>query len=88
MENAPHKTAPKGLVILIRKLFPAPDIPLVNIANCWVTRVPPLPAVWRTAMIRDRRVRQLRHDLGEDFLVDLACREIPDTYTFISAHVQ
>ncbi len=78
MGTAPNETPVPECILLPRTLHARPDIPLVDVADGRVGRVPAFPAIRRTAMIRNRRVAQRGDDPQQDVLVENARGEVGD----------
>ena len=52
-DHEPDEPTAHNAVVLPRELFTRPDVPLVNITNSRVSRVPPFSTVGRAAMVRN-----------------------------------
>ena len=57
-------------VLLPRPFFPAPDVPLVHVANCRIGCVPTFPAVWRPAVVGNGWVAVLSYDSREYVFIE------------------
>ena len=57
-------------VFLPRPFFPAPDVPLVHVADCGIGCVPTFPAVWRPAVVGYRWIAVLSDNSREYIFIE------------------
>ena len=67
-------------VFLPRPFFPAPDVPLVHVADCGICCVPAFPAVRRSAVVGNGWVAVLSYNSREYIFIEDTGRQRVDPY--------